>query len=325
MRFLHTQINYSHFWLSFGQFYTQILPYIIRYRIIDDLYTKLQEFIHSLQQYICIGLSLLVSYFSSLLISIYFLWMHGQCQHKWFCTNKCTVVSLVTAFCTDKGRLLGKTGGGLSTAGSSIFSWPDTTQVFSGDNIVPSLRVGNIGTEIDFSPMLIGTTGSDDVSLALVLNSTWGFFEGGGSMDTWPIVGFDRNNLFFPQGALWRAAACCLAFFSFWLRMNNRHLINQQLNTTRINNMYLASIAWGVWWLGCFLIVGFFFTKSISLKQPKDYMVRLKVGSQYTQTRCSVGVVAQLYAEIDLNPILATALRPCYVNGCMYCEPALEI
>ncbi len=29
------------------------------------------------------------------------------------------------------------------------------------------------------------------------------------------------------------------------------------------------------------------------------------------------------YAGIHLNPILATALRPCRVNGCVYCEPAL--
>ncbi len=35
------------------------------------------------------------------------------------------------------------------------------------------------------------------------------------------------------------------------------------------------------------------------------------------------GVVARLYAGIDLNPILATVLRPCRVNSCVYCGTRL--
>ncbi len=31
----------------------------------------------------------------------------------------------------------------------------------------------------------------------------------------------------------------------------------------------------------------------------------------------------QFYARMDLSTIPATALRPCRVNGCVYCEPAL--
>ncbi len=34
---------------------------------------------------------------------------------------------------------------------------------------------------------------------------------------------------------------------------------------------------------------------------------------------------AQLYEGIDLNPILATALQPCRVNSCVYCEPAFSL
>ncbi len=47
-------------------------------------------------------------------------------------------------------------------------------------------------------------------------------------------------------------------------------------------------------------------------------------GSQYTQTHRSVGggAVARFYARMDLSSIPATALRPCRVNGCVYCEPA---
>ncbi len=51
----------------------------------------------------------------------------------------------------------------------------------------------------------------------------------------------------------------------------------------------------------------------------------LKAGSQYTQTRrCSVQAVVRLSTGTELNPILATALRPCRINGCVYCEPALK-
>ncbi len=35
------------------------------------------------------------------------------------------------------------------------------------------------------------------------------------------------------------------------------------------------------------------------------------------------GVVARFYARMDLSSIPATTLRPCHVNVCMYCEPAL--
>ncbi len=41
---------------------------------------------------------------------------------------------------------------------------------------------------------------------------------------------------------------------------------------------------------------------------------------EYTRTRRS-----RLYARIDLNPILATVLRPCRVNSCVYCEPTLTV
>ncbi len=37
------------------------------------------------------------------------------------------------------------------------------------------------------------------------------------------------------------------------------------------------------------------------------------------------GIVMRLYAGIDLNPILATALRPCCINSCVYCEPTFSL
>ncbi len=49
----------------------------------------------------------------------------------------------------------------------------------------------------------------------------------------------------------------------------------------------------------------------------------LKAGSQYTQTRRSVGGVLRFLSRMDLSSIPATALRPCRVNVCVYCEPAL--
>ncbi len=49
----------------------------------------------------------------------------------------------------------------------------------------------------------------------------------------------------------------------------------------------------------------------------------LKAVSQYASL-CG-GVVARFYARIDLSSIPATALRPCRVNGCVYCEPAFSL
>ncbi len=36
-------------------------------------------------------------------------------------------------------------------------------------------------------------------------------------------------------------------------------------------------------------------------------------------------VVVRFYARIDLSSILVTALRPCRINDCVYCEPAFTL
>ncbi len=41
---------------------------------------------------------------------------------------------------------------------------------------------------------------------------------------------------------------------------------------------------------------------------------KVKAGSQYMQTRRSVGVVVRFYARIDLNSIPATSTVACIVN-----------
>ncbi len=61
---------------------------------------------------------------------------------------------------------------------------------------------------------------------------------------------------------------------------------------------------------------------------PEELFATLANGEQFTKLDMSQAYL-QLQLEepyvtctVDLNPILATALRPCRVNGCMYCEPA---
>ncbi len=57
---------------------------------------------------------------------------------------------------------------------------------------------------------------------------------------------------------------------------------------------------------------GMYFSPALFCKQTRPL--------QYTQTGRSVGGCRATYAGIDLNTILATTLRPCRVNGCVYCE-----
>ena len=129
-----------------------------------------------------------------------------------------TSFSLVTTSTTRWGRLLGNSGGGLFTDCSSFFtSRPDSTVTGTLSDDAVSVDE-NIGTVTDLSPILMGTPGRTGPAIfpeggarPTFLQS---FFKGGCFKRGWLDV--VNRDFLTPDGAFWRAA-CCLAFFNFWL------------------------------------------------------------------------------------------------------------